>query len=354
MPMLDKYAQIKLWSAALLSVATLLIGFVGGYFLATPSAQQPTTVTLKETVTTTVMLGPTYRIGLILSIGGLGDKGFNDAAYAGVIEAKEKLRIEFDLAQPRAIAEFESLIRDFARTGKYDLIISVGFYQVDPLTLVAKDFPNQKFAIIDAVVDQPNVASLIYEEHEGAFLVGVVAGLMTKTGKVGFVGGLDIPLIKYRYVGWAEGVKWANPNAIIYERYVGAFDDPVKGKEVAIELISQGVDVLFHVAGRSGLGVLDAAKEKNVYAEGSDQDQSWYAPENVVASLLKGVQLSTFEIIKSIVDNNFRGGIHVYGLKNGGSDVAYGKMVSQEVKSKVEEAKRLILEGKIKVTDIRQ
>jgi basic membrane protein A len=352
--MRHKKAQIKTWLVAVLSVVTLLVGFVAGYFIAAPSPSQPMTITVKETVTATVTLGPKYRIGLILSIGGLGDKGFNDAAYAGVTEAKEKLGIEFDLAQPRAIAEFEGLLRDFARTGKYDLIISVGFFQVDPLTVVAKEFPNQKFAIIDAVVDQPNVASLVYEEHEGAFLVGVIAGLMTKTGKVGFVGGLDIPLIKYRYVGWAEGVKWANPNAIIYERYVGAFDDPVKGKEIAIELITQGADVLFHVAGRSGLGVLDAAKEKNVFAQGSDQDQSWYAPNNVVASLLKGVQLSTFEIIKSIVDRNFRGGIHIYGLRNGGSDVAYGNMVPQEVKNKVEEARRLILEGKIKVTDIRK
>jgi len=373
--------QVKTSIVVLVAVVALIIGVIGGYFVGggTVAPPQITTVTqrvtetktvgaqtvtvtetktVKETITVTETAAPPpakkVRVGLIISIGGLGDKGFNDASYAGVVESKDKLGIEFDLVQPRAVAEFEGLIRDFARTGKYDLIISVGFYQVDPLNIVAQEFPDQKFAIIDAVVDQPNVASIIYEEHEGAFLVGVVAGMMTKTNKVGFVGGLDIPLIKYRFVGWAEGVKWVNPNAEIFERYVGAFDDPVKGKEIALELIEKGVDVLFHVAGRSGLGVLDAAKERGVFAEGSDQDQSWYAPDNVIASLIKGVQLSTFEIIKAVVEGTFRPGIHVYGLRNGGSDIAFSKMVPQEVKDKVEEARKLILEGKIKVTDIRE
>lgn len=340
--------EIKISAAVIIAAVTLVIGVVGGFFAGSLTASRETvtvTVTTQQKVT---------QVGLVLSIGGLGDKGFNDAAYAGVMEAREKLGIEFDFVQPRAIAEFEGLLRDLARTGKYSIIIAVGFYQVDPLNVVAAEFPNQKFAIIDAIVDKPNVASLIYEEHEGAFLTGVVAGLMTKTNKVGFVGGLDIPLIRYRFVGWSEGVKWANPNAEVFARYAGAFDDPAKGKELALQLIDQGVDVVFHVAGRTGLGVLDAARERGVYAQGSDQDQSWYAPNTVIASLIKGVQLSTFEIIKSVVEGNFRSGIHVYGLKNGGSDVAFGAMIPQEVKNRVNEAKQLILKGELKVTNILQ
>lgn len=260
---------------------------------------------------------PTPKVGLILATGGLGDKSFNDISYAGAIRARDELGIQLDYVEPRAIAEYEGLQRDFAKTGEYAIIVCIGFDQADALTKVAGEYPNQKFAIVDMTVDKPNVASLLFKANEGSFLIGVVAGMKTVTGKVGFVGGMDIPLIRDFFVGYEAGVKWANPAATVVDPvFVGGWADPTKGKELALGLVDAGVDAIYVAAGKSGLGALEAAHEKGVTAFGVDACQCYLYPE-IVASMTKRVDVAVFEMIKAAIDGTFQGGIYSGGLKEG-------------------------------------
>jgi basic membrane protein A len=223
----------------------------------------------------------------------------------------------------------------------------------DALAKVAERFPDSKFAIIDAVVDKPNVASLVFKEHEGSFLAGVVAGLMTKTNNVGFVGGMDIPLIHRFEVGYVEGVKYANPNAEVQISYTGAdpsaFNNPGRGKELTLAQINAGADIVYHAAGGTGQGVIEACKEKGKYAIGVDSDQKWIAPDTVITSMLKRVDVAVYETVKAVVEDRFKGGVTVFGVAENG--VGVGEYVPEEVKGAVAEAREKIISGEIKVTD---
>jgi len=265
------------------------------------------------------------KIGLVMATGGLGDKSFNDIAYAGVLKAKQELGIEFSYVEPKAIAEYEGFQRDFAKTGEYALIITIGFDQADALAKVADEYPNQKFAIVDMVVSKPNVASLLFKANEGSFLVGVISGMMTKTGKVGFLGGMDIPLIKDFYLGFEAGVKWVNSSVrVLTPVYVGEWANPTKGKEQTVSLIELGADEIYVAAGKSGLGALAAANEKNITAYGVDACQDYVNPA-VLASMTKRVDRAVFEMIAlatldkvySIQPPLFKGVIIEKGLKEG-------------------------------------
>ncbi len=297
-------------------------------------------------------------VGLVLSVGGLGDKSFNDSAYKGLLRAKQELGVRIIYGQPEQMAEDEKYLREYAESG-LDLVIAVGFLMKDALEKVAAEFPRSKFAIIDAVVDRPNVASLVFREHEGSFLVGAIAGLMTKTNKVGFVGGMDIPLIHKFEVGYREGVAYVNPNAEVIVAYAGsgpdAFHDPVRGKSLALSQFDRGADIIFQAAGSTGNGVIDAARERGLFAIGVDANQNYMAPGHVLTSMLKRVDVAVFEIIKEVVERRFSGGIHVYGLEIDGVGYAideYNKdLIPQDVIARVEEIKKQIIDGKIKVTD---
>jgi len=257
------------------------------------------------------------KVGLIMATGGLGDKSFNDISYAGVMKAQTDLGIEFDYVEPKAIAEYEGFQRDFAMTGDYFLIICIGYDQGDPLNTVAGEYPDQNFAIVDMVVDRPNVASLLFKANEGSFLVGVVAGMMTITGKVGFVGGMDIPLINDFFVGYQAGVEWANASATVIDPvYVGGWADPTRGKELAVGLAETGVDAIFAAAGKSGLGSLDGVHEKGIIGLGVDGCQCYLYPE-VKASMTKRVDIAVYELIEKALLGTFEGGIYVGGLKEG-------------------------------------
>lgn len=298
------------------------------------------------------------RIGLVLSVGGRGDKSFNDSAYRGLIWARDRLGVEVTEGQPKQMAEDESYIRTFAEEG-YDLVIAVGFLMKPALTKVAKEFPDQKFAIIDEVVDEPNVASLVFEEHEGSFLVGALAGMKTESNKIGFIGGMDVPLIHKFEVGFTEGVKYVNPDTEVLIKYTGstsdAFHDPTKGKQLAISMYNQGVDIIYHAAGSTGNGVIDAAAEMNKLAIGVDSNQNYMKPGFVLTSMVKQVDVSVFEIIKEVKEDRFTGGVHKFGLKNDGVGYAldeYNKdLITQEMKDKLEQIKKDIISGKIKVTN---
>jgi len=254
------------------------------------------------------------KVGLIIATGGLGDKSFNDISYAGVLRAEEELGIEFDYVEPAAIAEYEGFQRDFAKTGEYEIIICVGFDQADALTTVAGEYPDQKFAIVDMTVDMPNVASLLFKANEGSFLVGVAAGMMTTTEEVGFVGGMDIPLIRDFWLGYEAGAKWANPTVTVVDPvFVGDWADPTKGKELALGLIDVGVDAIFVAAGKSGLGALEAVHEEEVAGFGVDACQCYLYPE-VTVSMTKRVDVAVFEIIEAAFEGTFEAGIHTGGL----------------------------------------
>ncbi|MFB0558519.1 MAG: BMP family ABC transporter substrate-binding protein [Candidatus Bathyarchaeia archaeon] len=254
------------------------------------------------------------KVGLILATGGLGDKSFNDISYAGCQKAKDELGVDFDYVETTAIAEYEGYQRDFAKSGDYIIIICIGFDQADALTTVAAEYPDQNFALVDMVVDNPNVASLTFRANEGSFLVGVVAGMMTETGKVGFVGGMDIPLIRDFFEGYEAGAKWANPDVTVSEPvFVGDWADPTKGKELATTLIEGGNDAIYSAAGKSGLGALEAAHEEGVNAFGVDLCQDYLYPE-MIASMTKRVDVAVYEMILSALVDKFQGGFYSGGI----------------------------------------
>lgn len=269
-------------------IAGILIGLVIGAAVAWVVKPVPTTPTFN-------------KIGIILGTGGLGDKSFNDIAYAGAVRAKDELGIVFDYAEPKAISEYEGLQTNFAKTGEYALIVCIGFDQADALNITATAYPNQNFAIVDMVVDLPNVASLVFKANEGSFLTGVVAGMTTETGKVGFVGGMDIPLIRDFFVGYEAGVLWANPSATVLDPvFVGGWGDPTRGKELAVSLVGLGADGIFACAGKSGLGVLEGAHDNEITGFGVDACQDYLYPE-IIASATKRVDIAVYEMIKAAV-----------------------------------------------------
>jgi basic membrane protein A len=298
------------------------------------------------------------RVGIVFDIGGKDDKSFNAAAWEGARRASQDLPIKLRDVEPGDPTSIEPSMRAFAERG-YDLIIGVGFAQMPIMEQVARDYPNLRFAIVDGEIDLPNVASLIFKEHEGSFLVGMIAGKITKTNKLGFVGGMDIPLIHKFAKGYQEGARYANPDIQIFENYVGvtdaAWNNPGKGKELAKAQIERGADIIFQAAGNSGLGVFDSAEETGTLAIGVDSNQNWVKPGFVLTSMIKRVDVAVYNTVKEVVEGRFVGGIHLYGLENDG--VAYALddynrgLVPQGVLSDVEQAKREIISGRIKVTD---
>lgn len=295
------------------------------------------------------------KAGIVLSIGGLGDKSFNDSAYRGLTMAKEKLGIEFKYVEPASPAEDEQYLRQFAQAN-YDIVIATGFLMKDACAKVAKEFPNVKFAIIDENIDLPNVSSLTFKEDEGSFLVGALAGMTTKTNVVGFIGGMEIPLIKKFQKGYEAGVKHANPKAKILAVYTSSanpFNDPVKGKENTLSLIKQGADIVYHAAGGTGAGVIEAAKESGKLAIGVDSNQDGMAPGFVLTSMMKNVDVAVFNTVKATQDGKFKAGLQQFGIKEGGvgvTDFQYTKdKLPKDALKKLDEIKKGIVDGKIKI-----
>jgi basic membrane protein A len=296
----------------------------------------------------------TLKVGIVLSTGGLGDKSFNDSAYRGLEMAKEKLGIEFKYVEPASPSEDEGYLREYAEAG-YDLIIATGFLMKDACESVAKDFPNVKFAIIDEVIDAENVSSLVFAEDEGSFLVGALAAMMSKNNSVGFVGGMEIPLIQKFQRGFEMGAKYVNPKINLGSLYTSGpnpFNDPVRGKENAISLIKQGADVVYHAAGGTGIGVIDAAKENKVYAIGVDSNQDGIAPGVVLTSMLKNVDVAVYNTIKDVVEGKFQAGTHRFGVAENGvgtTEFEFTRdIIGEENIAKLEAIKKDIVDGKVK------
>ncbi|ETA81415.1 BMP family lipoprotein [Youngiibacter fragilis] len=272
------------------------------------------------------------KVAVILGVGGLGDQGYNDLIYAGAQRAKDELGVDFDYAEPKQISEYELIFRDMSSSGEYEVIVGVGFDQVDPLVKVCAEYPDQKYAIIDGVIDAPNVASYVNKEEEGSFLVGVLAGLMAKnaeayklTGseKIGFIGAMEIPFLVKFYAGYMAGAKYVNPAAETMAGYVAGnnpFADTSTAKEIALSQNSKGAGIIYHAAGGSGLGLFQAAAEADFVAIGCNSNQNGLEPDHIVASMLKRVDTASFEIIKAaVIDKNLSVGKQVVlGVKEEG------------------------------------
>lgn len=299
------------------------------------------------------------KIGLLTGVGGLGDKSFNDLADIGAKKAESDLGVQLKVVEPPDLASEEGLIRDLAKADN-DLVIVVGFDMAEPLQKVASEFPNTKFAIVDAVVDSSNISSLVFNEHEGSFLVGALAGMMTKTNKVAAIPAMDIPFLNRFTVAYAQGAKYVNPKVNVVVQPIGSdfssFNDPAKAKSIALAMYNQGVDVIYHAAGGSGSGLFEAAKETKKYAIGCNSDQDYMAEGLVLTSMMKRVDVAVYDSIKGTVDKNFKTGTNTYGVANDGigiTEMKYTKdLIGADNIKKLNDIKKGIINGSIKVTNV--
>jgi len=274
------------------------------------------------------------RIGLVFDVGGRGDKSFNDAAFLGVERARRELGAEVEVIEPSDSADRESGLRLLAARG-FDLIIGVGFVFSDDMYRMAGEYPRLHFADIDyakfdehgPVAPPPNMVALKFREEEGAYLVGAAAALASRTSVLGFVGGMDIPLIHRFEDGYRAGAERVCPRCRVLAGYAGvtpdAFKNPSRGKELALSLYAQGADVVFHAAGSTGLGVFEAARKTSHLAIGVDADQYREAPGLVLTSMIKRIDVAVFHAARGVADGSFAGGVSVFGLAEGGLDYVY-------------------------------
>lgn len=302
-----------------------------------------------------------FKAGLVLDVGGRGDKSFNDAAYRGLDRAKRELGVEYDYVEPAHAADRADALRQFA-SGPYGLIVGVGFIFTDDVNRAAKDFPGKAFACVDYAVSPgravpPNVVALKFREEEASFLGGVLAALSSKTKVIGFVGGMKGPLIRKFEAGYQAGAAWADPSVQVLSAYAGvtpeAFKDPAKGRELALAQIDRGADVIYHASGATGLGVFEAVRERRVLGVGVDSDQSGDAPGRVLTSITKNVDEAVFRAVKAAKDGKPLSGVSELGLKEGGVGYVYDArnkgLLSPAARAKAEEARGLIVAGKLRV-----
>lgn len=301
-----------------------------------------------------------FRVGLVFDVGGRGDKSFNDAAYIGLERARQRLGVAVEYVEPTGAEDREAALRLFAARG-FDLVLGVGFIFSRDVDTVARDYPKARFACVDYAPGDatmpPNVTGLAFRENEGAFLIGAVSGLTTKTKHVGFVGGMDIPLIHKFEAGWRAGVTKVCTDCVQHVAYAGstpdAFRDPAKGKAIALAQISAGADVLFHASGSTGHGVFEAAREAHVFAIGVDADQWDEAPGTVLTSMIKRGEVAVFDAIDDAMHGTLEGGMLVLGLKEGGLDYVHdgehGALLRDDVKARVEELRKDVVEGRVVV-----
>jgi basic membrane protein A len=305
------------------------------------------------------------HVGIVFDIGGKDDRSFNAAAWEGVQRAANDLPIVLRDIEPGTPNAIEPAMRAFAERN-FDLIIGVGFAQAPIMEQVAKNYPNINFAIIDGVSDLPNVASLVFKEQEGSYLVGMLAAKTSQTGTIGFLGGMDIGLIHRFEKGYEEGAKAVNPNIRLIQNYVGvtdsAWNNPGKGKELSLAQIGKGADVIFTAAGNSGLGAFDAVEQQGKqngrathFVIGVDSNQNMVKPGFVLTSMVKRVDNAVYNIVQEVFNHRFSPGLHVFGLDKDGVGYAMDEnnrsLISPEAIQQVEEAKKKIIGGEIKVTD---
>jgi basic membrane protein A len=310
------------------------------------------------------------NVGIVLDVGGLGDKSFNDGAYRGAERAEQEFGAHIRLIEPGEGSDREAGLRLLAAE-HMDLVIGVGFIFTDDITQLAKEYPNINFADVDYSLSTDkagnplpppsNLAALKFKEEEGSFLVGAIAALVGNSKKVGFVGGMDVPLIQKFEAGYKAGVKAVCPTCDVIVQYAGvtpeAFRNPGKGKELGLSQYQQGVNVIYHASGSTGLGVFEAARQTGKFAIGVDADQYSEAPGHIVTSMVKGIDVAVFDMIKRVKDLTFKGGIYTFGLEQNGVGYVYDEhnraLIPDSVRTRVEQLKADIIAGKIHVPSVR-
>jgi basic membrane protein A len=300
------------------------------------------------------------KLGIVYDAGGKFDKSFNQSAFEGASRFKKETNINFIEVQASSDTQAEQVLRGLARKN-LDLIASIGFAQQAAVQKVAREFPKVRFVLIDGVAQGANVNSITFKEEEGSYLVGVAAAMASKSKKLGFIGGVDIPLIRTFSCGYAQGAKAVNPKVEVSSNMVGTTSDswnnPAKGGELARSQFDRGVDVVFAVAGGSGLGTLQTAKEKGKLAIGVDSNQNSLYPGSILTSMVKRVDNAVYESFMEMKNGTWKAGVHAKGLKEGGVDWALDennrKLITPEIEKRVLGARKDIIDGKVKVIDIR-
>lgn len=303
-------------------------------------------------------LADDFKPVVIYDLGGKFDRSFNEAAYRGAEMYVQETGGTYRDFEPSNEAQFEQALRRFARR-RADLIVAVGISYAVPMRNVAREFPDQMFTVIDAIVEAPNVQSIVFKEHEGSFLVGMIAAMATKSGTVGFIGGMDIPLIRRFAVGYEEGARYVRPDIRLFKNMVGttgsAWNDPIKGAELANSQYARGADVIFSAAGPTGLGVIQAAADAGKFAIGVDSNQNHIRPGHVLTSMLKRVDLAVARSMKAARNGTWEPGLTVLGLKESGVDYAVDEynraFITEAMTARLEEARAKIISGEIIVTD---
>ncbi len=300
-----------------------------------------------------------FRAVVLYDLGGKFDTSFNEAAYTGAERFKAEFGIDYKDFEPTSETQYEQALKRFARRN-YDLIIGVGLGYAVAIRNVAPLYPDRQFNTIDALVDLPNVRNVTFKEHEGSFLVGVAAGLATTSGRVGFIGGMEIPLIKRFEYGYRQGVDYVRSAVPVISNYVGstaaAWNDPIKAAELARNQYARGVDVIFHAAGPSGLGVIQAAKDRKAYAIGVDSNQNGIAPGRVLTSMLKRVDVAVYNAMRDAYLGQWTPGHQVLGLAEGGVDYAVDAnnddILTEAMRAAMDAARAKIVAGDLVVADV--
>ena len=299
-----------------------------------------------------------FTPALVYDLGGKSDKSFNEAAFNGAERFKAATGIayrDFEVANP---AMREQALRNMARRGA-QIVVAMGFAWAAAVEVVAREFPQTKFTLIDTAVDLPNVQSVIFKEHEGSFLVGMAAAMASKTGKFGFVGGMDIPLIRKFALGYVEGARRVDPDIEIFQNMTGttpaAWNDPTRGGELARSQFDRGADVIYAAAGGTGIGVYQAAKDAGKLAIGVDSNQNYLFPGTMLTSMVKRVDVVVYEAFESARNGSWRSGVRVLGLAENGVGWAldsYNRsLVPAGMEAAIERARQDIVTGRIRVTD---
>lgn len=295
---------------------------------------------------------------VVFDMGGKFDKSFNQGVYDGVERFKTETGISYREFEVTNETQREQALRRMAQRGA-NPVLGVGFAQAPAMEKVATEFPDTKFTIIDAVVDLPNVQSVVFKEQEGSFLVGVIAAMASTSGKVGFVGGMDIPLIRRFACGYEQGAKHVNPDAEVIQNMTGttpaAWNDPGRGSELSIGQFDRGVDVIYAAAGGTGVGVYQAAKDAGKLAIGVDSNQNYLHPGTMLTSMLKRVDVAAYNAFKQAMDDTWQPGVQVLGLAEEGVGWALDEhneaLISDDMKSAVEGVAKQIVAGDLAVHD---
>ncbi len=324
---------------------------------ATPASDSITTENASGTQTTTAEpAAEKLKVTYITTNAGLGDKSFNDSAWAGLQKAEKELGVEISVIEPKAVSDYGTALVSAVNSGS-NIILGFSASWTDTFNEYCPKYPKVYFGGLNCNAQADNLMIAVTSDHEGSFLAGALAAMMSKTGTIGVIGGQDADNINRFIIGYEEGAKYVNPSIVVLKSYVGAFNDPAKGKEFALQLMNEGADVIYQLAGGSGMGVFEAAKENaNLYAIGSDADQDYIVEGKILTSMIKNCGVIAYDIVKSVQDGTFVAGKKAINLASNGvclSDMQYTKeLIGAENLAALDEIRNKIISGEIVVTDL--